>query len=78
MDLPWMLEFDGSYFSSGSSNGGVLVFPMGQTFPSSFKLAFENTNNKVEYEALLLGLEEAKKKNVKLLKAKGDAELIVK
>lgn len=32
----------------------------------------------VEYEALLLGLAEAKKLQIKMLKVKGDAELIVK
>lgn len=35
-------------------------------------------NNTTEYKALLLGIEEAKKRNIKLLKDKGDVELIVK
>ena len=78
VDSPWMLEFDGSCRSSGSRVGIVLVSPTGQTFPSSFKLSFENMNNTTKYEALLLGLGEAKKKHVKLLKEKGDEELIVK
>ena len=73
-----MLEFDGSFFSSGSRVGVVLISPIGQTFPSSYKLVFENTNNPTKCEALLLGIEEAKKKHVKVLKAKGDVELIVK
>ena len=73
-----MLEFNGSCCLSGSRASVVFVSPTGQTFPYSFKLDFENTNNTIEYEAFLLGLEEAKKKEVKLLKAKGDAKLIVK
>ena len=55
-----------------------MISPDGQKFPSSYKLAFENTNNTAEYEALLLGIEEAKRRNIKLLKARGDVELIVK
>ena len=44
----------------------------------AFKLEFRNTNNTTEYEVLLLGIVEAKEKGVKILKAKGDAELIVR
>ena len=78
MDFPWMLEFDESCCSSGSGAGVVLISPTSQTFPSSYKLVFENINNTTKYEALLLGIKEAKKKHVKVLKAKGDVELIVK
>ena len=45
VDFPWILEFDGSCCSSGSGVGVVLISPIGQTFPSSYKLVFENTNN---------------------------------
>ena len=58
--------------------GIVLISPDNQKFSFSYKLAFENTNNIIEYEALLLSIEEAKKKKIKLLKARGDAEIIVK
>lgn len=37
-----------------------------------------NTNNTADYEALLLGLSEAKKLGIRLLRIKRDAELIVK
>ena len=77
-DLLWTLEFDGSCCSNGSRTGIVLISLDNQKFPFSYKLAFENTNNIAEYEALLLGIEEAKRKNIKLLEARGDAELIVK
>ena len=77
-DSLWTLEFDGSCYSNGSRAGVLLISPNGQKFPSSYKLSFENTNNTSEYEALLLGMEEAKRRNIKLLKARGDAELIVK
>lgn len=54
-NTPWVLKFDGSFYSSGLGIGIVLISPLGNIFPSSFKLTFENTNNTVEYEALLLG-----------------------
>ncbi|XP_059066420.1 uncharacterized protein LOC131857730 [Cryptomeria japonica] len=72
------MEFDGSCAVLGSSAGVVLIPPSGNPIPFSFKLEFKNTNNTAEYEALLLGLAEAKRLGVKLLRAKGDAELIVK
>jgi hypothetical protein len=74
----WTLEFDGSCSSSGSGAGVVLIPPQGEPEPMAFKLEFGNTNNTAEYEALLLGIAAAKQKGVKLLKARGDAELIVK
>jgi hypothetical protein len=74
----WTLEFDGSCSSSGSGAGIVLIPPEGEPEPLAFKLEFGNTNNTVEYEALLLGIVAAKERGVKILKARGDAELIVR
>lgn len=73
----WIMEFDGSYAYAGFGTGVVLISPQGEKIPFSFKLEFKNTNNTAEYEALLLGIEQAKKKGIKLLCTKGDAELIV-
>lgn len=72
------MEFDGSCANSSSGVGVVLLSPNGNIFPFSFKINFKNTNNTAEYEALLLGLNEARCKGIKLLKVKGDAELIVR
>ncbi|XP_057856711.2 uncharacterized protein LOC131066053 [Cryptomeria japonica] len=74
----WEMEFDGSYASAGSSAGVVLISPQGEKIPFLFKLEFKSTNNTAEYEALLLGIEQARKRGIKLLSAKGDSELIVK
>ena len=74
----WTLEFDGSCSSSGSGVGIVLIPPQGEPEPLAFKLEFGNTNNTIEYEALLLGITVTKEKGVKILKAKGDAKLIVR
>jgi ribonuclease HI len=43
----------------------------------SYKLEFEATNNVVEYEALILGLEVARKMQITELVAFGDSELVV-
>ncbi len=77
-DTLWILKFDGSCSNSGSGAGVVLISPSGEMFPFSFKLDFHNTNNTAEYEALLLGLQEAKAKKIKQSKVRGDAEHIVK
>ncbi|XP_057824544.2 uncharacterized protein LOC131036635 [Cryptomeria japonica] len=74
----WLMEFDISCATLGSGVGVVLIAPSGNPIPFSFELEFKNTNNIAEYEALLLGLTEAKRLGVKLLRAKGDAELIIK
>ena len=50
----------------------------GEVEPLAFKLEFGNTNNIVEYEALILGIVTAKERGIKILKAQGDAELIVR
>ncbi|XP_059071472.1 uncharacterized protein LOC131867183 [Cryptomeria japonica] len=74
----WSMEFDGSCLSSGLGAGVILIPPHGKVIPYSFKLEFQNMNNMAEYEALLLGLAEAKRLQIKMLKVRGDAELIVK
>jgi ribonuclease HI len=43
----------------------------------SYRLEFDCTNNIVEYEALLLGLELAREMGIKVLKVIGDSDLVV-
>jgi len=47
-------------------------------YPFSYRLEFPCTNNMAEYEALLLGLNKARKMGLKCLRVEGDSELIVK
>ena len=56
----WKLYFDGSYSREGNRVGVLLVSPGGSLIPLSFKMKFEVTNNVVEYEALMLGLQATK------------------
>jgi hypothetical protein len=54
---PWGLYFDGSVCSKGQGVGCVVVSPSGVYIDLSIILEFVCTNNQVEYESLLHGLE---------------------
>jgi ribonuclease HI len=73
----WTLEFDGAHSSSGSGAGIVLTAPSKETFYYSYRLEYHCTNNVVEYEALIIGLNLAIDKGVTHLKVIGDSDLIV-
>lgn len=51
------MYFDGSQCKQGGGTGVVFLTPQGVPMLVCFKLSFECTNNNVEYEALILGLE---------------------
>jgi len=44
----------------------------------SYKLAFECSNNEVEYESLIAGLKILRKMNAKRISVYGDSELVIK
>jgi len=73
----WTIEFDGSHSSYGSGVGIVLIAPSHETFYYSYRLEYHCTNNIVEYEALILGLNLAIDKGVTHLRVIGDSDLIV-
>jgi len=74
----WTLHFDGASSREGNGAGILLISPTGKWIPLSFKLEYEATNNVVEYEALLLGLQTARSMNIQNIKVLGDFELVVK
>ena len=59
----WRLYFDGATNQSGFGIGILLISPQGDHIPRSVRLAFSDhhrlTNNIVEYEACMTGLETA-------------------
>eukprot|EP00253_Pinus_taeda_P010726 PITA_10726 len=65
-------------FMEGNGSGVLLVSLEGGLIPLSFKLEFEATNNVVDYEYLLLGLQTARNINIGCLTVFGDSELVVK
>ena len=54
---PWILKFDGSSIENLGGVRIVIISPRGEMTTLSFNLAFEYTNNQIEYEALVIGLE---------------------
>nr|GEU78405.1 reverse transcriptase domain-containing protein [Tanacetum cinerariifolium] len=57
----WILYTYGASSVKGSGAGLVLINPTKTEYTYSLRLNFESTNNQVEYEALLAGLQIAKK-----------------
>ena len=55
----------------------MIISPSNKVYNFAFRLEFEASNNVVEYEALLLGLETAKDMGIKMLNIKGDLDLVV-
>jgi ribonuclease HI len=73
----WTLEFDGAHSSFGSGAGIVLTAPSKETFYYSYRLEYHCTNNVVEYEALIIGLNLAIDRGIRHLRVIGDSDLIV-
>ena len=66
-----------AFLSDGQGIGVVLISPSGTIFEFSNRLGEERTNNQVEYEALLFGLEMLQSMGVKHVEAFGDSFLVV-
>lgn len=73
----WKLFFDGAFSKDGVGESIVLIPPFEENITLSHKLKFDTTNNVVEYEALILGLEVAYKIGVNHISVFGDSELVV-
>ena len=69
------MNFDGTHSRYGKGAGVVITSPKGQIFKFAFRLEFEATNNVVEYEALLLGLEIDKEMGINMLNIRCDSNL---
>jgi ribonuclease HI len=77
----WKMYFDGASSYLGAGVATLLIAPDDQfVIPFSYRLQLniDCTNNVCEYEALVLGLEAARKMKIKKLEVFGDAELIIK
>ena len=77
----WKMFFDGALSCEGSGAGVLFVAPEERfivTFSYILQWDIDYTNNVCEYEALVLGLEAARRLKIKNLEVYGDAELIVK
>jgi hypothetical protein len=72
----WKIFFDGASSREGAGDGVVLVSPVQEIVSLSFKLEFKPTNNVAEYEALILGLRDAKYMEIEDISLFLDVELI--
>jgi hypothetical protein len=69
----WKMLFDRASSREGSGARVVFFSPCQETIPLSYKLEFETTNNVAEYEALVLGLRDARDMGIEELSVFGDA-----
>jgi ribonuclease HI len=74
---PLKLFFDGSTYREGQGVEIVLISPRGAIFEQSVRLEYLYTNNQVEYEAILLGMQILSSMGVKHIEAFGDSLLVV-
>jgi ribonuclease HI len=76
----WRLNCDGaSRGNPGPAGAGIVLHdPQGRLQVSTGRYLGETTNNVAEYQALLLGLAEAQRLEVKKLRILADSELMVK
>ena len=78
----WQLYFDGAANQSGFGIGILLISPQGDHIPRSVRLVFSGhhslTNNMVEYEACITGLETALDLGIRQLEIHGDSNLVIR
>jgi ribonuclease HI len=76
----WLLMVDGaSRGNPGEAGCGAVIFDAaGKTVRELTRYLGRTTNNVAEYEALLMGLEEALRLRVKRLRVESDSELLVR
>ena len=74
---PWELYMDGAANQRGSGVGLVLVSPEKITIEKSLRLSFSATNNKAEYEVLLMAMMMVQKMGGKAMKVFSDSKLLV-
>ena len=78
----WCMYFDGAANHSGYEIGVLLILPHGDHIPRSVRLAFSDqhpaTNNIVEYEACILGLETSLKLGIRQMVVLSDSNLVLR
>ncbi|KAL0396239.1 UNVERIFIED_CONTAM: hypothetical protein Scaly_0072300 [Sesamum calycinum] len=77
-ERPWLLHIDRSSTIQRSGAGIVITSPQGEDMKFAIKFDFKASHNKVEYEALVLGMRIAQDASALHLLAYSDSQLIVK
>ena len=73
----WIIHVDGSSTQHARGIGVVLQSPEGDKLKYKLHLQYQLTNNEVEYEALLKGLELAKSVEARSILILGDSQLVM-
>jgi ribonuclease HI len=73
----WGLIFDGAVNAYGNGIGAVIITPKGTHIPFSARLLFDCTNNIAEYEACIMGIEEAIDLRIMIFDIYGDSALVI-
>ena len=76
-DKKWIIHVNGSSTQHAEGIGVVLHSPEGDKLTYKVRLQYQATNNEVEYEALLKGLELAKSIEAKSILILGDSQLVM-
>ena len=74
---PWKVHVDGASSTKGSVAGIVIITPEGVLLEHSFRLGFNASNNKAEYEALLARLRAVSRLEARNVEVYSDSRLIV-
>ncbi|XP_071707961.1 uncharacterized protein [Rutidosis leptorrhynchoides] len=72
----WDLFTDGASCAEGAGAGLVLASPSGEEHTYALRFNFDVTNNEAKYEALLAGLNIARKMDITKLRAFTDSQLV--
>src|SRR5215204_5950174 len=71
------MYFDGSKMLAGLGAGVILTSPTGDTVRYMLQIMYTDSNNIVEYEALLHGLRMAVSMGIQRLEVRGDSNLAI-
>ncbi|XP_074559143.1 uncharacterized protein LOC141815080 [Curcuma longa] len=72
----WRVYVDGSSNRQGSGVGVVLISPLEEEIHLSIRLSFRASNNEAEYEAVLAGLQAAKRMGSTKVQLYSDSQLV--
>lgn len=72
-----MLVFEGASNARGHGIGAIITSPTSFHLPFTARLCFDCTNNMVEYEACIYGLEAVIDLRIKILEVYGDSALVI-
>ena len=77
LESRWGMVFDGAVSAYGKGIDVVIITPHGSHIPFTARLEFNYTNNMTEYEACIMGLEEAIDLIIKFLYVYGNSALVI-